>query len=205
MGLPKGKSVVVAISGEAAQRLAYYESGQGLGVLAPRGWYCFGTYGSGGEAVDVSPEPSDSRKLFSPTWRGFEGLVIEIAHSFADTSGRYSVASVIGRVFPTHMGFVRGVLESDPASANYFPAGPYPTDKLTYKSDEMVEYETPAQTGGLETTYGLRNDTNPIRGVAILFGPAPDLLFLAVRLPDGVADLAPAVVQQVERDVARLR
>jgi hypothetical protein len=48
---PKGKSKVLPIGKETAQRLAYYKAEQGFSVLAPRGWYCFETYGSGGAAL----------------------------------------------------------------------------------------------------------------------------------------------------------
>jgi hypothetical protein len=67
---PKGESRVVAINAEAANRFAYYKSAQTLGVLAPRGWYCFGTYGSSGSTLYVSPEPINSANLFSSNWRG---------------------------------------------------------------------------------------------------------------------------------------
>ena len=53
---PKGKSVSRPITAKAASQLAYYKSENGdAGVLGPRGWYCFGTYGSGGDALYISP------------------------------------------------------------------------------------------------------------------------------------------------------
>ena len=53
---PRGKSKSVRIDAKAAQQLAYYESTQHFGVLAPRGWHCFGTYGSDGNSLFVSLE-----------------------------------------------------------------------------------------------------------------------------------------------------
>jgi hypothetical protein len=41
MDAPTGKAKSVLISPQFAHQLAYYESAQGIGVLGPRGWYCF--------------------------------------------------------------------------------------------------------------------------------------------------------------------
>src|SRR5713226_5745414 len=60
---PKGTSTSVPISRKEALELAYYRSAQGVGVLAPRGWYCFGTYGSGGDTLFVSPQPIDAGSI----------------------------------------------------------------------------------------------------------------------------------------------
>ena len=48
---PKGASKEVQIDARTAQELAYYEAANGLGVLAPRGWHCYG--GSGSSGVDL--------------------------------------------------------------------------------------------------------------------------------------------------------
>lgn len=197
---PKGTGPSVPVSLKAAQQLAHYESAPGTGVLAPRGWYCFGTYGSGGDALFVSPEPIDTANLFSPGWRGFAGPAIEISHRFGDTSGRFEVAEIIARVFPTYKAFVTGVMEGFDLS---FTFGPYPEDTLTYKSKAMVEYQTPPQADGLGTHSRLNKNGSPIDGVAILVGQTPDLLLLSVRLPRDLTGLTSAIVGQVERDAAR--
>jgi hypothetical protein len=54
---PSGRSKMMAIPAEAAQRLAYYKAEEGVGVLAPRGGHCFETYGSNGATLYVSPDP----------------------------------------------------------------------------------------------------------------------------------------------------
>ncbi len=46
---------------EVAQKLAYFKTTH-IGVLAPRGWHCFGTYGSGGESIIVTK--STRRRFF---------------------------------------------------------------------------------------------------------------------------------------------
>ena len=61
---PHGAGKTVRIDAGTAQKLAYYQAGNPPGVLAPRGWYCFGLYGSGGSTLLVSPEPIED-KLFS--------------------------------------------------------------------------------------------------------------------------------------------
>jgi len=68
---PKGDSKVVQIATQATQQLAYYKAEQGFGVLAPRGWHCFGTYGSSGSSLYVSPQPLNATIVFSDNWEGF--------------------------------------------------------------------------------------------------------------------------------------
>jgi hypothetical protein len=56
---------------DMAISLAYYShhESSGSGVLAPRGWDCFGTYGSGGSTLYVVP-----RRLGDPILDRFEKL-----------------------------------------------------------------------------------------------------------------------------------
>ncbi len=135
---PKGEPVAVRISADAAKQLAYYKAGTGdFGVLGPRCWYCFGLYGSGGDSLFLSPQPLTSRDLFSSNWRGLTGIRHAVSHSLGGTSGRSVVAAAIARVFPSHRNFVDGIVASDLARKSDFHFGPYPADKLTYKSKEM--------------------------------------------------------------------
>lgn len=76
---------------------------------------------------------------------------------------------------------------------------------LTYKSKTGVEYKTPANTDGLGTQSKLKRNGDPVNGVAILTGPTPDLLFLAMRLPPDLAGLASAIMHEVEVDAAAAR
>jgi hypothetical protein len=195
---PSGESKVLPITAEVAGRLAYYQAKEGFGVLAPRGWYCFGTYGSNGETLYVSADPIRATDLLSTSWKGFGGPVVQASLESGDTSGRFGVARMIARVFPTHQEFMRSVIEERIEPASSFPSGPYPRDKLTYRSKELVEYETPPETEGLGTQSRLWKNAHPIRGVAILVGEAPDLAYLAVRLSPEMTDLAPVIIQQAE-------
>jgi len=200
---PKGTEKVVRIDAGTAQRLAYYRAG--LGVLAPRGWYCFEIYGSGGSTLFVSPQPIKGDELFSSTWPGLTGPGILINYADGDTSGRDTVGRVIARVFPKRKAFVQNIIESDLGLASDFPFGPYPNDKLVYHGDRIVEYQTPAHSEGLGTMSPLQPSGDPIYGVAILEGDTPDLLLLTVRLPPDMHDLVSKIIQQVEREDAGSR
>jgi hypothetical protein len=127
-------------------------------------------------------------------------MAIQITREDGDTSGRFGVARMIARVFPAHKAFVTRVIEED--RAGRLQSGPYPRDKLAYKNNEIVEYQTPAQTDGLGTNSRLQKNRNPIRGSAILVGNAPDLQFLAICLSPELSGLASAIIRRAERDAA---
>ena len=200
---PRGTTISVPISLGAAQKLAYYSAfGEGVGVLAPRGWYCFGTYGSSGSALLVSPQPIDTASMFS-TWDGLSGPIICVSNWEGGSSGRFQVAEIIARVFPAYEEFATRVMEE--GLGRPFKFGPYPKDALTYKGKTVVEYRTPAQADGLGTHLWLKKNGSSIDGVAILTGQPPDLTLLSVRLPPELSGLTSIIVHQVERDAERDR
>ncbi len=206
MKVPQAESKAVDIPAEAAQRLAYYKSAYGFGVLAPRGWNCLGTYGSNGVTLYVSPEPISTDILFSPDWKGFTGPAIQISEETGATSGRFSVARTIARLFPAHMDFVKRVISEGFEPADAFPTGPYPKDKLTYRSKDIVEFETPANTEGLGTASRLLKNGSPVSGLVILFeGEEPNVLHLSIRLPEADPGLSDAIIQHAQRDAAQVR
>jgi hypothetical protein len=200
LSAPRGESKVVQLSGQATNQLAYYKAAQGIGVLAPRGWYCFATYGSSGAILYVSEQPINTSDLFSSKWPGFSGAVVQLTQEDGDTSGRFGVAKIVARVFPAYRAFVTKVVGEDIEPAGSLSFEPYPEDKLAYKSKKLVEYETPPQTEGLGTQSRLQPNTRSIRGAAILVGQVPDLLLLAIRLRDSQSSLTAAIVRQCERD-----
>ena len=125
------------------------------------------------------------------------GAVVGLARSIGATSGRFAVAGIIARVFPAHKAFVAGVrtLFGEPEST--YPSGPYAADRLSYKSGEVVEYHTPADTEGLGTSFPLKKGPLAMRGVAILInGDPPDVVLLSVRLPPDLTALGPAISRQ---------
>jgi hypothetical protein len=206
---PKGTTRLVHIPKEAGQQLAFYKAEQGYGVLAPRGWHCFETYGSNGSSLFVSPQPIDAKTLFSDNWKGFTGSVIQLSTEHGGTSGRFGVARIIARVFPSHRSFVRKVIAEGIEPARNFPSGPYPNDKLVYRTKDLVEYQTPSQTEGLGTRSRLLKNTDPICGVAMLVGLVkegePSLLVLAVRLPSEMTGLSSAIIRQTEYEGTHLK
>ncbi|MDP8990744.1 MAG: hypothetical protein M3N41_11775 [Acidobacteriota bacterium] len=194
MEAPIGTRVAVPISPKAAQALAYYSTGPGSGVLAPRGWHCFGLYGSSGSVLFVGPRPTDTANLHS------SGPAIVISHTNGDGSGGYEVAEIMARVFPAYRDFADALAKEYLATS--FTFGPYPKDLLIYKSKEWVEYKTPPYSEGLGTR-SLEKNSSAIEGVAMLVGQRHDLVFLSVRLPPEWNGLTSVIVRQVERDAER--
>ncbi|HEY2040027.1 MAG TPA: hypothetical protein VGG95_10205 [Edaphobacter sp.] len=195
---PRGKSKRIYAPPDTARRLAYYQVESGLGVLAPRGWFCFGAYGSSGTNLYITPQPINSKLLFTSSWKGFSGHAIQFSIEYGGTSGRFGVAQTIARIFPTHSKFVSNVIsEGEPKSD--FPRGPYPNDKLVYKSAEIVEFETPPNSNGLGTDSFLRPSSDPIRGMRILVGTDPDLLSLSIHLSAEDKDLISIIIRQAEQ------
>jgi hypothetical protein len=199
---PKGTSQTITLSEQDGQALAYYKSADGISVLAPRGWHCQRVSGSGGADLYLSP----MRIVESASgWEGLGGPAIEVNHISGENSGRYQIAELIARVFPEYRSFARQVWQDTDSP---FPSRPYPKDTLTYRSNTVVEYRTPAQTDGLgnfDSWLG-KNDL-PIVGAAILLidardpiGKVPHVVLLSVRFPADLTRLAPTIIRYVERD-----
>jgi hypothetical protein len=194
---PNGTPKRIGVSKEEATQFAYYKAESGPGILGPRGWHCFETYGSSGLSLYLSPQPINSKAIFSDEWKGLSGHAIELSVEYGGTSGRFGVAKTIARIFPSHKAFVRRVVAEGIMPADEFPSGPYPDDKLTYKAPTIAEYLTPAQTEGLGTQSRLQKNNDPICGVVILtdLPSEPTAISLHVRLPASDSDLAPAIVR----------
>lgn len=201
---PRGGIKRVQIDAAAAPRLAYYKAASGPGVLGPLGWFCFATYGSNGSTLYVSPTPLSSAVLFSDQWKGFTGSAIQLSVSIGDTSGRFAVARMIARVFPSRSRFANEVARERIEPADDFKHEPFPADRMTYRSRNVVEFETAAGQPGLGTGSWLTVNGRPIRGVAILVGETPDLVQLSMRLPDDAGNLYQLVVHQVEADAVHM-
>jgi hypothetical protein len=202
---PAGKTGTLSMTPRLADQLAYYKAEDAPGVLAPRGWYCFGTYGSSGSSLFITPLPINSGDLFNLDWKGFTGPAIQLSDSYGDTSGRFQVAEVIARVFPAHRAFVRRVIAEGIEPATSFPSGPYPKDTLSYEGTRIVEFITPPNTEGLGTRSRLQANDQSIDGVDILTGEEPSLVHLSVRLSSDKTDLARTIIQQVKRDAAAVQ
>jgi hypothetical protein len=185
----------------AAARLAYYSMGE-IGVLAPRGWHCFGLFGSNGSILFVTPARQTFESLNDRA--GLRGPAIQIGFSYGGTSGRFAVAEAIARLFPAHLAFARRVA-AEGIMTERLPAGPYPHDRLTRLSPTEIAYTTPGGREGLGTENRFARGRDPVEGVVILqLGEGQDeetnLIKLDMRLPQALAPLVPAIVAAVRRE-----
>ena len=184
---PTGKDKYSRTSAETADRLAYYTSAQKL----------------------VGPQPLNGKDVLSAKWDGFAGPAIQLSLLSGETSGRFEVASVVARVFPTYKAFADDVIAEGIEPVSSFVFGPSPTDELNYKDKDKktAEFQTPAQTEGLGTNSRLRKSDLPISGAILIgaTGQPPDLAFLVIRLPPDLNDFAPIIIHRPERETARGR
>ncbi len=174
-----------------AGRLAWYK-GNDLGVLAPRGWNCIELYGSSGSALLVTPERHDADGLFGGP--GFDGPFVIVSVAFGSTSGRFTIASIAGPLFPVAAPFVNDVLHEPDTDTKLVSVA---HDKLTRRSDTRVDFVTPPDKDGLGTDGWARKSALPIYGTVILLPDEDmDLLMVRARLPDAMAALAPVIIAQ---------
>jgi len=199
---PSGAAKTAMLDPVSAAKLAFYSADGTTGVLAPRGWNCFGDYGSDGAMLFVAPIPMQSATVLGTNF-AITGPGIELAINAGDTSGRFQVAKIIARLFPAHMSFAQGVIAEGVEPASDFPTGAPPTDKLTPKGDAVVEFETPGGAQGVGSIFSqLTPSGDPIDGVAVLEGQTPDAAVLTVRLTPDMRAMTPMIVQQFETDSA---
>jgi hypothetical protein len=199
---PKAASMVVRLKSLEAKMLAYYEAEVAGGVLAPRGWHGFGSYGTSGSSLTVTPH---ALKTLADVFAGEKGPAIAVHDISGEMSGRFAVAQVLARIFPTQIKLAESVIKEGTRPESDFPSGPYPKDKLTYRSDRVVEFRTPPHSEGLGTQFGFTPNDEPVNGVAIiLLGESPDdtpsLELLLVRLKQENELLASVIIQQFERN-----
>jgi uncharacterized protein YecT (DUF1311 family) len=183
--LPKTMRVVVPEG--MASELAYYSAseGMGAGVLAPKGWDCFGTYGSAGSTLYVLPRKLGDPIIDRPK-KVKDGPAV-ISNGFtSDTSGRVPVAQISARIFPLARTFVERVRGQGKDDLKDYVFSPWATDRLNYLSDFAVSYVTPPGADGLGTAFGPAPGKEAISGLVIFNnignGYAPALERLAVRL-----------------------
>jgi hypothetical protein len=182
-----------------ARRLAYYVASESEGVLAPRGWNCFGVYGSNGSALIVSPEPLDPKTFLSEKGFRTRGYAVEWSYNFGGTSGRWAVAHAIARYFPRYRRFITDDFQN--LDVGPLPSGPYPRDLLSQRTQRSVRYITPAKVEGEGTAWTLAPSNLPVHGMALLVkeSDGPDLLRVNIRVPKEDGDLVAAILHQAER------
>ncbi|THD63021.1 MAG: hypothetical protein E8A49_06655 [Phenylobacterium sp.] len=134
------------------------------------------------------------------------GAAIQLSVSDGGTSGRFEVAAIAARIFPTQATYVRQVianqLDVDKTfdAAREFPKGPYPSDRMVRLRPLLVEFETPARKDGLGTHSRLLKSGQPIVGFAKMEKDGDNsLTMLTMRLPPSLRDLAPTILKAAER------
>jgi hypothetical protein len=192
------------VEAQAAADLAFYKPQDGIGVLAPRGWYCFDFYGSSGSFLVVSPSPpSDFLATNAPKIAGFG---VEFSFVNGDNSGRFMVAQDVARMMPAYHAFVQSVIDEDILPAKDFPSGPYPHDKLFRHNNHDVSFATPALRDGMGTNSLFVKGNFPIQGEMIVdIGPTVDPFeeLLTMRLPPRLDVLAPVLFQAFQTTAYR--
>lgn len=142
----------------------------------------------------LSPEPIK----VEPGWPNFHSPAIDLYHISGENGfGRMLIAEAASRVFPTFRAWAVRSMEGIDTN---LPRGPYPTDRLRYRSSRVVEFETPPRRKGLSNDFSrIVPNGKPICGVAILMGnPPADLLVLSARMPVEFQSLLPMVMKDIE-------
>ena len=182
-----------------ARRLAFYAASDGPGTLGPRGWHCFGVYGSNGSGLIVAPERLPSSSVAFAGEFKTRGNAIELAYDYGGTSGRWAVAEAIARYFPMDRNFIRENFQG--LDVGPLPSGPYPHDNFSKRTHNLVRYTTPPLTKGQGTVWVLTPSAQPIHGLSLLVTnpDGPDLLRVNVRLGDAYRELVPVILDNAGR------
>jgi hypothetical protein len=185
--------VVPRVPPNAARRLAFYASAD-VAVLAPRGWNCFGLYGSGGSSLVVAP--GDLPELVGPIEIG--GPAVLIRRSWGGTSGRQKAAEAAARYFPHRRGIIDH-LRLAHLPVEEMPAGAHPADRVRTLDGETVAFTTPAGEQGQGTEWALVRSRRPVEGLVMLVAgeeDVPDTVEVKARLPAGREALAGPILAE---------
>jgi len=186
------------VPGKDAASLAYYAMADGTRVIAPRGWRCFGRYGSNGSTLIVAPT-TQVWAVDKDTSR-YTGPAVIRSTSFGSTSGRFEVAAFAARLFPVAARFVAEVEREGIADA--FPRGVPAPDRIARRGAYEVLFTTPARASGTGTRGHLAPGPLPIDGVAVLAADRDhDLATMDARLPAVIRPLVSHIIRQFEGEV----
>ncbi len=178
---------------------------QGWAVLAPRGWHCFDTYGSGG--ADLLVTPGTFTMLTLPAFNRLSGPAVELSFLNGENSGRADVAALLSRLFPSERRFIADA-QADGIRPGPLPRGPFTRDRTTRRGPTEVDFTTPAGSNGLGTFDSrLDHGRDAIEGAAILThsNGADSILLLRVRLPHGSRLRASDILRAVREATATAR
>jgi hypothetical protein len=192
---PKRRPNLPPMADWATRYLAYYGS-TALTVLAPKGWYCVGLYGSNGDTLIVTPEERKPSEFLSDKAVAMDGPAITVSRSYASTSGRFHVARVVARLFPDTMkDYVQQVIDEGIEPAGDFPFGAYSGDKLARRNPSEADFETPANNDGMGTQSLMIKGADPISGTVLLLKDG--IIQLNARAADYERPLLPVIADGI--------
>lgn len=192
---PSPAPPVPAAAHAGAGQLARYVS-PGLAVLAPRGWHCIASYGSGGASLLVTPRGYTRDTM--PGIHGLTGPAVEMSFLNGENAGREDVADLFSCLFPFERDFIRRAAADDDVSGpRHRPGSPCAGERLVRHGRGRVDYTTPAHRQGLGT-FGSRlgPGDGAIVGSAVLArsnGDENSVILSMIRLPDRLRALTPMV------------
>jgi hypothetical protein len=144
----------------------------------------------------VVPNSISGSILDRPEKIGGATAIVLIGFS-GETSGRFGMAKIAARIVPRARAFAEKVKAEqfdDPAE---YVFDPWPQDTVVRLSDFTASYMTLPTVVGLGTMYGPMAGSEPIKGLVFLnlgsSSGGPYLVKLAVRLPETIAHLYPAI------------
>lgn len=199
---PPKHAKVPLLPAQVASRLAFYQAARGPGVLAPKGWHCFGLYGSNGDSLLVTPERHSFSDLTRSDGGSIKGFAVTISHQFGGTSGRWAVAAAIARFFPARREFIRSI-EDMGLAVGPLPSSHDRNDVIEYRTSDFVRYTTRARRKGWGTRWQLQPNNVAVEGIVALIPrrDGPDLLEAKTRLPANLQRLTPIILSQAKSSV----
>jgi hypothetical protein len=191
-------TIPVKVPVGTASSLSFYSAHEQLdtGVIAPKGWSCFGVYGSSGSTLYVTPIEIEGPILDRAKRIGRSPAVVS-KYVIGDTSGRFTVARMAARLFPQTRSFVESVLSKGLVDTKDFAFEIVSSDTIDRLSDSAITFSTPSGKQGLGTELLESAGDQAISGLVLLDQYAPNgfnLEHLAVRLSAHDGPLASAII-----------
>jgi hypothetical protein len=189
------ESMPAPVKEPLTRQLAYFQAENSPGVYAPRNWSCRAWFGSSGSTLLVTPRRIEPPYFPLPS---IPGPAITIQTWDSASPGRFHIALVAAQLFPL-LGdeIITRVRQEHLISEASFDRESRPDDQISYPTDRLVQYSTPAQRTGLGTDGLLQMSTLPIRGLAAL-NPQSEVNALTevrVRLPADQQAVQEAIMQ----------
>ena len=169
-----------------ASQLAYYSSQEGPSVLAPRGWHCFGLYGSDGSVLIVTPRVLRAQDFFTDQPIRLSGPAVVSSFSYGGTSGRFTVWSAIARYFPKY-GQLIDRQDWEELNGGTLPNSPYPADVILKHSARSIRLVTPSKFDGQGTAGYLSRGPLSVNSLRQLMGTGDETSLLAIDVRLSIA------------------